>query len=39
LSYTVNEARLAERLLSWGVDGLITDVMDRSGWTLDAQLR
>lgn len=39
LSYTVNEARLAERLLRWGVDGLITDVMDRAGWTLDDQLR
>lgn len=39
LSYTVNEASLAQRLLSWGADGLITDVMDRSGWTLDAQLR
>jgi len=39
LSYTVNEASLAQRLLSWGVDGLITDVMDRSGWALDAQLR
>jgi glycerophosphoryl diester phosphodiesterase len=39
LSYTVNEARLAERLLRWGVDGLITDVMDRAGWPLDDQLR
>jgi glycerophosphoryl diester phosphodiesterase len=39
LSYTVNEARLAERLLNWGVDGLITDVMDRAGWPLDDQLR
>lgn len=39
LSYTVNEARLAERLLRCGVDGLITDVMDRAGWTLDDQLR
>jgi glycerophosphoryl diester phosphodiesterase len=39
LSYTVNEARLAERLLRWGVDGLITDVMDLAGWTLDDQLR
>jgi glycerophosphoryl diester phosphodiesterase len=39
LSYTVNEASLAQRLLSWGVDGLITDVMDRAGWPLDDQLR
>ena len=29
LSYTVNEASLAQRLARWGVDGLITDVMDR----------
>jgi glycerophosphoryl diester phosphodiesterase len=39
LSYTVNEASLAQRLLRWGVDGLITDVMDRAGWRLDDQLR
>jgi len=30
MSYTVNDAAVAERLLRWGVDGLITDVMDRA---------
>jgi glycerophosphoryl diester phosphodiesterase len=39
LSYTVNEASLAQRLLDWGVDGLITDAMAREGWPLDDQLR
>jgi glycerophosphoryl diester phosphodiesterase len=29
LCYTVNEAHDAERLLGWGVDGLITDAVDR----------
>lgn len=29
MSYTVNEAALAERLFGWGVDALITDAVDR----------
>jgi glycerophosphoryl diester phosphodiesterase len=39
MSYTVNEAAVTERLLRWGVDGLITDVMDRSAWPTGSQLR
>lgn len=29
LAYTVNEAATAQRLLDWGLDGLITDAVDR----------
>jgi glycerophosphoryl diester phosphodiesterase len=29
MSYTVNEASAARRLLEWGLDGLITDAVDR----------
>ena len=39
MSYTVNDAEVAERLLRWGVDGLITDVMDRTAWPAGFQLR
>jgi glycerophosphoryl diester phosphodiesterase len=39
MSYTVNDATVAERLLRWGVDGLITDVMDRAAWPAGFQLR
>jgi glycerophosphoryl diester phosphodiesterase len=39
MSYTVNEPSVAEQLLAWDVDGLITDVMDRSSWPGAAQLR
>jgi glycerophosphoryl diester phosphodiesterase len=39
MSYTVNDAAVAARLLRWGVDGLITDVMDRTAWPAGFQLR
>jgi glycerophosphoryl diester phosphodiesterase len=39
MSYTVNDAPAAERLLGWGVDGLITDVLDRAAWPAGSQLR
>jgi glycerophosphoryl diester phosphodiesterase len=29
LCYTVNDASAARRLLEWGLDGLITDAVDR----------
>jgi glycerophosphoryl diester phosphodiesterase len=35
LCYTVNEPQDAQRLLDWGVDGLITDAVDRFGPACD----
>ncbi len=39
MSYTVNDEAVADRLLRWGVDGLITDTMDRAAWAGSPQLR
>ncbi len=39
MSYTVNDVDVAEQLMRWGVEGLITDVMDRAAWPAGPQLR
>jgi glycerophosphoryl diester phosphodiesterase len=39
MSYTVNDSAVAEQLLRWGVDGLITDAIDRVDGTQGSQLR
>ena len=39
MGYTVNDSVVAEQLLRWGVDGLITDAIDRVDGTQGSQLR
>ncbi len=39
MGYTVNDSVVAEQLLRWGVDGLITDAIDRVEGTQGSQLR
>lgn len=37
IPWTVNEAADIERMIGWGVDGLITDYPDRAKSILDAK--
>ncbi|MFY7782158.1 MAG: glycerophosphodiester phosphodiesterase family protein [Tagaea sp.] len=37
IPWTVNEAADIERVIGWGVDGLITDYPDRAKSILDAK--